>query len=79
MSGSVWAFSVRIFASLSGFVVNALLARLLTPDELGAYFLTFSIVMFAALVAQLVCLWGLYFIILLCGYIVTGSWKYEHI
>jgi len=30
-----------------------LLARLLTPDEMGAYFLTFSLVSVSALVAQL--------------------------
>jgi O-antigen/teichoic acid export membrane protein len=36
-----------------GFVINALLARLLTPAELGAYFATFTLVLVASIVAQL--------------------------
>ena len=36
-----------------GLVSNALLARILTPDELGSYFLFLSIVTVAAVVAQL--------------------------
>lgn len=42
-----------MLTALSGFAVNALLARLLAPNELGAYFLIFSVVSFAALLAQL--------------------------
>lgn len=41
---------VTVFA---GLVVNALLARLLTPEAMGAYFLTFSVVMVSAMLAQL--------------------------
>ena len=53
LSGSVWSFSARISTALAGFLVNALLARLLAPEELGVYFLAFSVVTFLALLAQL--------------------------
>jgi len=52
LSGSAWAFSAKLLAAASGFAVNALLARLLSPEEMGAYFLIFSVVAFAALIAQ---------------------------
>ncbi len=53
ISGSSWAFVGKIIAAVTGLAVSALLARLLTPKEMGAYFLTFSLVSVAALVAQL--------------------------
>ena len=51
--GSTWVFSGKIIAAFSGLMVNALLTRLLNPAEMGAYFLMFSIVTFAAVFAQL--------------------------
>jgi len=53
LRGGAWAFAGKVAAALTGLAVNALLARLLTPEEMGAYFLTFSLVSVAAIVAQL--------------------------
>ncbi|MBF0282131.1 MAG: flippase [Zetaproteobacteria bacterium] len=52
LKGGAWAFSGKIITAFIGLSINALLARLLPPDELGAYFLTFSIVSLAAIFAQ---------------------------
>lgn len=52
MAGAAWAFGAKICGMGSSLVVNALLARMLEPDELGAYFLTVSITAFAAIVAS---------------------------
>src|SRR5829696_3572839 len=43
LSGSTWAFGAKILVALSGLISSALLARLLTPQALGTYFLAFSI------------------------------------
>ena len=53
LKGASWAFAGKVAAALAGLAVNALLARLLTPKEMGAYFLTFSFVMLASTMAQL--------------------------
>ncbi len=53
LAGGIWASSGKILIGFSGLAVNALLARLLTPDEMGAYFLTLSMVSIFAIVAQL--------------------------
>lgn len=53
LKGGAWAFTGKMAAALTGLAVNALLARLLSPEEMGAYFLTFSLVSVAAIVAQL--------------------------
>jgi len=53
LKGGGWAFSGKVVGVLAGLAVNALLVRLLTQEEMGAYFLTFSLVSFAAIVAQL--------------------------
>lgn len=57
LSGGTWAFSGKILTAFSGLAVNALLARLLTPDEMGAYFLTLSMVCVFAMVAQMGLTW----------------------
>lgn len=51
LSGGVWALLSRVVAVVAGVGVNAILARLLTPDELGAYFLAVSIISFFTIVA----------------------------
>ncbi|MEA1866831.1 MAG: oligosaccharide flippase family protein [Thermodesulfobacteriota bacterium] len=51
--GGAWAFAGKIITVISSLAVNFLLARLLTPEEMGAYFLTFSLVSVAAMIAQL--------------------------
>src|SRR5918997_449025 len=43
LSGGAWAFGGRILVALTGLVSSALLARLLTPQALGTYFLAYSI------------------------------------
>jgi O-antigen/teichoic acid export membrane protein len=43
LSGSTWAFGSKILVALSGLISSALLARLLTPQALGTYFLAYSI------------------------------------
>ena len=53
IKGGAWAFSGKFVTALIGLFLNALLARLLSPEEMGAYFLIFSLVMFAAIIAQL--------------------------
>jgi len=53
LKGGAWAFAGKVVTALSGLAISALLARLLTPEEMGAYFLTFSLVSVAAIVAQL--------------------------
>jgi len=44
LTGSAWATGGRIIVAFTAFVTNALLARLLSPQDLGVYFLAFSIV-----------------------------------
>ncbi len=50
--GGAWAFSGKVLAMLTTLVVSALLSRLLAPDELGAYFLIFSMVSTAVFIAH---------------------------
>jgi O-antigen/teichoic acid export membrane protein len=53
ISGGAWAFAGQIITVFSVLAVNALLARLLAPAEVGGYFLTVSLVWVSAAVAQL--------------------------
>lgn len=50
--GGTWALAGKILAMLAGFAVSAVLARLLPPRDLGAYFLVLSIVSTSVFVAQ---------------------------
>lgn len=52
VGGSKWAFLGRVATALFAFAVNALAARILSPEELGLYFLAVSLVTFASLIAQ---------------------------
>ena len=52
ISGGSWAFSGKVLTVFTALAVNALLARLLTPESLGAYFLTLSLVTISVSVAQ---------------------------
>jgi O-antigen/teichoic acid export membrane protein len=52
LSGAAWAFAGRILGLGSSLLVNAILARMLPPDEMGAYFLVLSITAFACIVAR---------------------------
>jgi O-antigen/teichoic acid export membrane protein len=53
LSGGAWAFGGRILIALTGLVSSALLARLLTPQALGAYFLAYSILNVGTSLGQL--------------------------
>lgn len=52
VSGAAWALAGKIVGVVSGLAVNALLARMLTAEDMGAYFLLVSIVTFAAALAR---------------------------
>lgn len=52
-SGSIWAFLGKMGSMSFGLIINALLARLLTPTDLGSYFLAISLVSVATVVAQM--------------------------
>lgn len=53
LRGSSWVLFGRIVTIVLGMAINALLARLLTPSEYGAYFTSFTLVIVGAIVAQL--------------------------
>src|SRR5918999_5247938 len=53
VSGSAWASGGRIGGAMLGIVTNGLLARMLSPQEFGAYFLTLSIVSLGAVIGSL--------------------------
>jgi O-antigen/teichoic acid export membrane protein len=53
LSGSAWAFGGKVMTALSVLAANALLARLLSPQDLGVYFLAFSVVSIGALLGSL--------------------------
>src|SRR5215213_8322329 len=53
MSGSAWALGGRAVTVVTALATNALLARLLPPRDLGAYFLAFSVVLIGGAVGQL--------------------------
>jgi O-antigen/teichoic acid export membrane protein len=53
VKGSAWVLIGRVISIVLGVGINALLARLLTPTEFGAYFTTFTMVIVGAVIAQL--------------------------
>src|ERR671912_1043172 len=53
VSGSAWASGGRVGGAMLGIVTNGLLARLLSPQELGAYFLALSIVSLGAVLGSM--------------------------
>lgn len=53
LKGAGWAFAGRFAAAFSLLGVHALLARMLTAEDMGMYFLLFSLVSFGAVVAQM--------------------------
>lgn len=52
LTGGIWALFGKIAVSALNLVINALLARILTVEEMGGYFLSLSFVMVAAVFAQ---------------------------
>ena len=55
LSGGLWALLGKIISSASTLGVNILLARLLSAEDMGSFFLIFSIVSTFSIIAQ----WGL--------------------
>src|SRR5215211_200420 len=53
LSGGAWAFGGKILVALAGLISSALLARLLTPQALGTYFLAYSILNVGTLLGAL--------------------------
>jgi len=53
ITGASWATSGKAITLLSGIVINIFLARLLSQEELGNYFLAVSVALMAAKVGQL--------------------------
>lgn len=53
LSGGIWVLSGKICLAFFGLLTNALLARLLSPEEMGAYFLTLSIVSLSAMFSSM--------------------------
>ena len=53
LGGGAWALSGKITTMLVVVLTNALLARILTPEELGVYFIVLSVVAVAAMTSQL--------------------------
>jgi len=52
LKGGAWAFAGKLGTVFAGLVVNALLARMLSPDDMGAYFLLFSVISILSTVSQ---------------------------
>jgi len=52
ITGGFWVFFGKAGAALLGLAISALLSRLLKPEELGTYFLLFSLTLAASLVAR---------------------------
>lgn len=53
LSGGAWAFGGKISIALLGLASSALLARLLSPQELGVYFLAYSVVSLCATIGSM--------------------------
>ena len=53
LAGMAWVLAGRTVGVMVSLMVSALLARMLSPSDLGIYFLVFSLVSTAAVVAQL--------------------------
>lgn len=53
ISGGVWASTSKAVVAVCSLAISAMLARLLSPEEMGVYFLVITWVSIAALVAQL--------------------------
>lgn len=51
--GGAWALGGKLVTVAGAFLINVLLTRILTPTEMGVYFLAFSLASVAAFIAQL--------------------------
>ncbi|WP_158904642.1 oligosaccharide flippase family protein [Burkholderia sp. L27(2015)] len=53
LSGGLWVLASRALAIAAGFAVSVLLTRMLTPHEVGSYFLIYSLVAASSAIAML--------------------------
>ncbi len=53
LRGGAWASAGKVAITLTVFAANILLARLLSPEEMGTYFLILSLVLSTTIIAQL--------------------------
>jgi O-antigen/teichoic acid export membrane protein len=53
LRGSIWVFGGKVVTIVLAIVMNAMLARLLTPNELGAYFTSYTLVVIGGAIAPL--------------------------
>ncbi len=53
ISGGIWAFLGKIASALTNLLISGLLARLLAPDDIGVYFLIFSLAMAGSTAGQM--------------------------
>lgn len=51
-SGGIWAFTAKIVTSLLTVGLTAVVARIVSPSDLGTFFLCFSVVTFLSLIAR---------------------------
>ncbi|MCI5161045.1 MAG: hypothetical protein D3917_03285 [Candidatus Electrothrix sp. AX5] len=50
--GGAWAFAGRVLTAFMGFILFALLTRLLSPEDMGVYFLAFNLATFFSIFAS---------------------------
>jgi O-antigen/teichoic acid export membrane protein len=53
LRGGIWVLLGKIIIGLSSLLISAILARLLTPEELATYFLVFSLITFITFLVHL--------------------------
>lgn len=53
LRGSAWQLSGKVIATVLGLLINSLIARLLAPSEVGAFFTVFTMVAIGSTLAQL--------------------------
>jgi O-antigen/teichoic acid export membrane protein len=53
LRGSAWVFAGKILTILVGLAINVMLARLLTPNDLGAYFTTYALIVIGSTISEL--------------------------
>lgn len=53
LRGGAWAFAGKMLTALMGLALSALLARLLSPEDMGAYFLAFNLATFFSISARM--------------------------
>jgi len=53
LRGGAWAFAGKVLTALMGLALSALLARLLSPEDMGVYFLVFNLATFFSIFARM--------------------------